>query len=84
MIVVCQSDNLEMNCKVVFHTCLLIACVQHSACANQKAEPSDRQGHVTSTKVEGKTKEEIVCWDLISKEALEMSVSIQICNYIQP
>ena len=27
-----------MNCKVVFHTCLLIACVQHSACANQKTE----------------------------------------------
>ena len=27
-----------MNCKVVFHTCLLIVCVQHSACANQKTE----------------------------------------------
>jgi len=31
---------------------------------------------VTGTKVEGKVKEEIICWDLISKEALEMSVSM--------
>ena len=35
---------------------------------------------MTGTKVEGKVKEEIICWDLISKEALEMSVSIQISN----
>ena len=31
---------------------------------------------MTGTKVEGKVKEEIICWDLISKEALEMSVSM--------
>ncbi len=49
----------------------------------RKLSHQDRQGHVTGTKVEGKAKEEIICWDLISKEALEMSVSIQISNYIQ-
>jgi len=40
------SDTPKQMCSVVFHTCLLIACV------------------------EGKTKEEIVCWDLISKEVV--------------